>query len=154
MNTQTLLEAYNLLSLPAMQTTDATITTSKVTSPAEALKWYIDQQPESGWLQLQQKDIAFDKGNLANLNNPEHGFLIQAEGYVNNSTSIAIKYDGMGGYLTTSIKLTKGDTYLVDEVKLIGTAKAPGKSCYTRLWDMQTKRPMLAMFNGFESDKS
>ena len=29
MNTQTLLEAYNQLSLPAMQTTDATITTSK-----------------------------------------------------------------------------------------------------------------------------
>ena len=116
------------------------------------MKWYIDQQPQSGWVQLQQKDIAFIDGNLSNLNNPEHGFLMQAEGCVNDSTSIAIKYDGMGGYLATSIKLTQGDTYLVDDVKLIGTAKAPGKSCYKRIWDMQTKRPMLAMFNGFERE--
>lgn len=152
MNTQTLLDAYNHLSLPAMQTRDATITTNKLSSPSDALQWYIDQRPQSGWVQLQQKDIAFYDGNLTGLNKREHGFLMQAEGCVSDSTSIAIKYDGMGGYLATSIKLTQGDTYLVDEVKLIGTAKAPGKSCYKRIWDMQTKRPMLAMFNGFERE--
>lgn len=154
MNTQTLLEAYNKLNLPKMQATDASITTTQLMNPADALQWYIHQKPISGWLQLQQKDIAFNNGNITNLNNPEYGFLMQAEGCVNESTSIAIKYDGAGAYLATIIRLTQGNTYLMDEVKLIGTAKAPGKSNYKRLWDMQTKRPMLAMFNGFESDKS
>lgn len=150
MNTEQLLEAYSKLNLPKMQATNADITLKQVTNPSEALKWYIDQRPKSGWVQLQQKDITFNDGDLTRLNNPDNGYLMQAEGCIDDVTAITIKYDGKGGYVATRICLTTGQTYLMDEVTLIGTSKAPGKSCYKRIWDMQTKRPMLAMFNGFE----
>jgi hypothetical protein len=152
MKTTELLAAYQKLKLPEMTLTGFNAQSQTINSPAEALNWFLSQRPRSGWLQLQQKDIAFTHGNLSNIDNLQHGFLMHAEGCVDEKTSISIRYDGKGGYLATVFTLPNGDSHLVDTILLLGTAKAPGKSRYLRIWDMQTKRPIVAVFNGFEEN--
>jgi hypothetical protein len=154
MNTTELISAYQKVGhgLPSMNATGFTSQSHTIDSPDAALAWFLSQRPLSGWLQLQQKDIAFSNSNLSDADNPQHGFLMHAEGYVDEKTSISIHYDGKGGYLATTFKLSNGDTHMIDTVTLLGTAKAPGKSRYLRIWDMQTKRPIVAVFNGFEGN--
>jgi hypothetical protein len=154
MNTIELISAYQKTGhgLPAMNATGFASQSHTIDTPDAALAWFLSQRPRSGWLQLQQKDIAFTHGNLSNINNLQHGFLMHAEGCVDEKTSISIRYDGKSGYLASTFNLSNGDTHLTDTVTLLGTAKAPGKSRYLRIWDMQTKRPMMTMFNGFEGN--
>jgi hypothetical protein len=152
MNTIELISAYQKTGhgLPAMNATGFASQSHTIDTPDAALAWFLSQCPQSGWLQLQQKDIAFAHGNLSNIDNPQHGFLIHAEGCIDEKTSISIRYDGKGSYLATVFTLPNGDSHLVDTILLLGTAKASGKSRYLRIWDTQTKCPMMAMFNGFE----
>jgi hypothetical protein len=150
MKTTELLAAYQKLKLPEMTLTGLNTQSQTISSPAQALSWFLSKQPQAGWLQLQQKDIAFTQGDLSAIDNPEHGFLMQAEAMLNCTSSISIRYNGKGGYLATTFNVTNGDTHLTDTITLLGTAKAPGKSRYIRIWDMENKRPTVAMFNGFE----
>jgi hypothetical protein len=150
MKTTELLAAYQKLKLPEMMLKGLNAQSQTINSPADALTWFLSQKPQSGWLQLQQKDIAFTQGDLSAIDNPKHGFLMQAEAMLNDTSSISIRYNGKDGYLATTFNLTNGDTHMMDTVTLLGTAKAPGKSRYVRVWDMESKRPTVAIFNGFE----
>lgn len=154
MNSNTLLQAYQQIAkarnLPELTPCGLNMTTQTLAYD-QALTWFMAQQPQSGWLQTQQQDIAFTHGDISMLSDPTLGAIIHGEAMINDTTSLSLRYNGQGGYTAALLTLDpSSDEYSFDSMRFIAHPKAPGNSHYWRIWNMQSSQPMLAMFRGFQ----